>query len=59
MEQAHARRRREGEGREQILRTQPARDGWRFGEEEGHIDGRRLAQLISAPCGVIHEPWPW
>lgn len=30
--------------------TQPARDGWRFGEEEGHIDGRRLAQVISSPA---------
>lgn len=28
----------------------PARDGWNFGEEEGHIDGRRLAQLISSPA---------
>jgi cobaltochelatase CobT len=25
------------------------RDGWSFGEEEGYIDGRRLAQLISSP----------
>lgn len=30
--------------------AQPQRDGWRFGEEEGHIDGRRLAQLISSPA---------
>ncbi|WP_407278488.1 cobalt chelatase [Aromatoleum evansii] len=30
--------------------TRPARDGWRFGEEEGHIDGRRLAQVISSPA---------
>ncbi|MBD5800973.1 Aerobic cobaltochelatase subunit CobT [Azoarcus sp. Aa7] len=30
--------------------TRPARDGWRFGEEEGHIDGRRLAQVISTPA---------
>lgn len=30
--------------------ARPARDGWRFGEEEGHIDGRRLAQLISSPA---------
>lgn len=29
--------------------ARPAQDGWRFGEEEGHIDGRRLAQLISSP----------
>jgi cobaltochelatase CobT len=28
----------------------PARDGWRFGEEDGHIDGRRLAQVISSPA---------
>lgn len=27
----------------------PARDGWNFGEEEGYVDGRRLAQLISSP----------
>ena len=27
----------------------PRRDGWSFGEEEGYIDGRRLAQLISSP----------
>lgn len=27
----------------------PARDGWDGGQEEGHIDGRRLAQLISSP----------
>ena len=30
--------------------AQPQRDGWRFGEEEGRIDGRRLAQLISSPA---------
>lgn len=30
--------------------AEPARDGWLFGEEEGHIDGRRLAQLISSPA---------
>ena len=28
----------------------PARDGWNFGEEEGQVDGRRLAQLISSPA---------
>lgn len=28
---------------------EPHRDGWRFGEEEGRIDGRRLAQLVSSP----------
>lgn len=27
----------------------PEREGWSFGEEEGTIDGRRLAQLISSP----------
>ena len=32
------------------LFAQPERDGWSFGEEEGHIDGRRLAQLISSPA---------
>ncbi|NYT63077.1 cobalt chelatase [Alcaligenaceae bacterium] len=32
-----------------VLLAQPQRDGWRFGEEEGVIDGRRLAQLISSP----------
>ncbi len=25
------------------------RDGWLYGEEEGRIDGRRLAQLVSSP----------
>lgn len=29
--------------------TVPLRDGWRFGQEEGHIDGSRLAQLVSDP----------
>lgn len=32
-----------------VLLARPQRDGWRFGEEEGIIDGRRLAQLISSP----------
>ena len=27
----------------------PARDGWDSGQEEGHIDGRRLAQLVASP----------
>ena len=27
----------------------PARDGWDGGQQEGHIDGRRLAQLIASP----------
>lgn len=29
--------------------ARPQHDGWRFGEEEGRIDGRRLAQLVSSP----------
>ncbi|RKP52863.1 cobaltochelatase CobT-related protein [Trinickia fusca] len=28
----------------------PQRDGWSFGEEDGRIDGRRLAQIISSPA---------
>ncbi|WP_311949153.1 cobaltochelatase CobT-related protein [Halomonas piscis] len=31
-----------------ILAT-PQYDGWQYGEEEGRIDGRRLAQLVSSP----------
>lgn len=31
-----------------ILAT-PQSDGWQYGEEEGRIDGRRLAQLVSSP----------
>ncbi|GAC1522488.1 MAG: cobaltochelatase subunit CobT [Collimonas sp.] len=31
------------------LLATPQRNGWSFGEEQGHIDGRRLAQLISSP----------
>lgn len=27
----------------------PQRDGWSFAEEEGYIDGRRVAQLVSSP----------
>lgn len=27
----------------------PKTDGWLYGEEEGRIDGRRLAQLVSSP----------
>ena len=30
--------------------AEPTNDGWLFGEEEGIIDGRRLAQLISSPA---------
>lgn len=29
--------------------SQPVMDGWRFGAEEGRLDGRRLAQLLSSP----------
>ena len=32
------------------LFSRPERDGWSFGEEEGHIDGRRLTQVISSPA---------
>ncbi|MCF8175397.1 MAG: cobalt chelatase [Burkholderiaceae bacterium] len=32
------------------LLARPDSDGWLFGEEEGYIDGRRLAQLISSPA---------
>lgn len=31
------------------LFARPTRDGWSYGEEEGYIDGRRLAQLVSSP----------
>lgn len=31
------------------LFAQPERDGWQFGEEEGQVDGRRLAQLVCSP----------
>lgn len=31
------------------LLAEPAVDGWDSGQEEGRIDGRRLAQLISSP----------
>ena len=27
----------------------PRHDGWSFGEEDGRIDGRRLAQIVSSP----------
>lgn len=30
--------------------AEPQRDAWLFGEEEGTIDGRRLAQLITSPA---------
>jgi cobaltochelatase CobT len=31
------------------LFAEPARDGWDYGQDEGQIDGRRLAQLVSSP----------
>lgn len=31
------------------LLAEPRRDGWSFGEEDGHLDGRRLALLVSSP----------
>ena len=31
------------------LLSEPARDGWDGGQEDGHIDGRRLAQLVASP----------
>ncbi len=31
------------------LLARPVRDGWDDGQEEGHVDGRRLAQLIASP----------
>jgi cobaltochelatase CobT len=31
------------------LLAEPARDGWDGGQDEGHIDGRRLAQLVASP----------
>ena len=33
----------------QALLAKPERDGWEHGQEEGSIDGRRLAQLITSP----------
>lgn len=30
--------------------AEPRRDGWLSGEEEGRVDGRRLAQLVSSPA---------
>jgi cobaltochelatase CobT len=34
----------------QAVLARPHRNGWLFGQEEGVIDGRRLAQLISSPA---------
>ena len=31
------------------LLAEPAHDGWDGGREEGHVDGRRLAQLVASP----------
>ena len=31
------------------LLATPQRDGWAFAQEEGYVDGRRLAQLVSSP----------
>ncbi len=31
------------------LLAEPERDGWDGAQEEGHIDGRRLAQLVATP----------
>ncbi|BCQ29493.1 cobalt chelatase (plasmid) [Caballeronia sp. NK8] len=33
----------------QTALTVPRRDGWSFGEEDGRIDGRRLAQVVASP----------
>jgi cobaltochelatase CobT len=32
-----------------VVLASPERDGWNFGEEDGFLDGRRLAQLVSTP----------
>ena len=32
------------------LLTRPRRDGFQYGEEEGRIDGRRLAAIVSSPA---------
>lgn len=37
--------------------SRPAVDGWDFGLEEGHIDGRRLPQLIARPAE--HRVFRW
>ena len=33
-----------------MLFAEPERDDWLFGEDEGHIDGRRLSQLVASPA---------
>jgi cobaltochelatase CobT len=30
--------------------AEPVHDGWSGGQEEGHVDGRRLSQLIASPA---------
>lgn len=32
-----------------MLFAEPERDDWHYGEEEGHVDGRRLSQLVASP----------
>ena len=34
----------------QAMLAVPVGDGWSFGEEDGRIDGRRLAQIIASPA---------
>jgi cobaltochelatase CobT len=34
----------------QLAIAVPRRDGWLFGEEDGRIDGARLAQIVSSPA---------
>ncbi len=34
----------------QALLARPVTDGWDSGQESGHIDGRRLAQLVATPA---------
>jgi len=31
-----------------VILSTPVREGWRFGEEEGYVDGRRLHQLVTS-----------
>lgn len=31
------------------LLARPVQDGWDSGQEEGRLDGRRIAQLIASP----------
>jgi cobaltochelatase CobT len=32
-----------------VVLAEPVHDGWTGGQEEGHVDGRRLTQLIASP----------